>query len=167
SRELVVDGSGHVGLPLIGEVDAQGQTPVTLAAQITERFRARFVRNPRVSVNIIDAVSQVITLDGEIRAPGLYPVVGKLTLIRAIAQAKGMTENARIDQVVVFRTVKGQRLAALFDLQAIRQGTYADPEVYANDVVVVGDSPARRLFRNLLAASPLLTTPLVILSNRL
>jgi polysaccharide biosynthesis/export protein len=50
----------------------------------------------------------------------------------------------------------------MYDLGAIRRGAYADPEVFANDVVVVGDSPQRRLFRDLLQVIPLITTPLVI-----
>jgi polysaccharide biosynthesis/export protein len=63
---------------------------------------------------------------------------------------------------VIFRTVKGQQLAALYNLKAIRRGNYQDPEVFANDVVVVGDSQARRLFKDALQFVPLLTTPLVI-----
>ena len=67
------------------------------------------------------------------------------------------------DGTVVFRTVGTQRYAALHDLKAIRLGAYRDPAIYANDVVVVGDSQARRIFRDVLQASGLLTTPLVAL----
>jgi polysaccharide export outer membrane protein len=62
--------------------------------------------------------------------------------------------------------VNGQQLAALYNLQAIRRGVYDDPEVYANDVVVVGDSAARRLFRDALQVVPLLSTPLIIALQR-
>jgi polysaccharide export outer membrane protein len=108
----------------------------------------------------------VITVDGQVREPGLYPVLGRTTLMRAVATAKGTTEFARLQDVVVFRTVGDQQMVALYNLQAIRRGVYPDPEVFANDVVVVGDSPARRLFRDVLQAAPLLVTPLVALLNQ-
>ena len=44
---------------------------------------------------------------------------------------------------------------------AIRKGAYADPPVYANDVVIIGDSPQRRLFRDVVSLAPLLAAPLV------
>ncbi|WP_196782026.1 hypothetical protein, partial [Salmonella enterica] len=75
-----------------------------------------------------------------------------MTLMRAVATAKGTTEFAKLDDVVIFRTVNGQKMAALYNLKAIRQGAYDDPEVFANDVVVVGDSPARRLFKDILTS---------------
>jgi polysaccharide export outer membrane protein len=85
-----------------------------------------------------------------------------MTLMRAVATAKGASEFAKLDDVVIFRTVKGQQLAALYNLTAIRRGNYEDPEVFANDVVVVGDSQARRLFKDALQVVPLLMTPLII-----
>ena len=98
--------------------------------------------------------------------PGLYPVVGRMTLMRAVATAKGTTEFARLDDVVVFRTVGDRQMAALYNLGAIRRGAYPDPELYASDVVVVGDSPGRRLFRDILQAAPLITAPIIAyLSN--
>jgi polysaccharide export outer membrane protein len=61
--------------------------------------------------------------------------------------------------------VNGQRMAALYSLRAIRRGTYEDPEVFANDLVIVGDSQARRIFRDILSASPLISTPIIALSR--
>jgi polysaccharide biosynthesis/export protein len=67
---------------------------------------------------------------------------------------------------VIFRTVGGRKMAAMYNLGAIERGAYEDPEVYANDVVVVGDSPSRRIFRDILQAAPLLTAPIIAyLSN--
>jgi polysaccharide export outer membrane protein len=86
-----------------------------------------------------------------------------MTLMRAVATAGGVSEFAKLNDVVVFRTVNGQRYAGLYNLAAIRSGTYDDPEVYSNDVVVVGDSKARRLFKNVLQMVPALTSPLIIL----
>lgn len=163
TKDVQIDASGRLSFPLVGVVSAAGLTPGELAANLEEKLRGNFVRNPNVTVNLIETVSQVVTVDGQVRTPGLFPVVGKMTLVRAVAIAGGTAEFAKLDDVVVFRTVNGQKMAALYNLKAIRRGQYEDPDIYANDIVIVGDSQSRRLFRDLITASPLLTTPLIIL----
>jgi len=161
-REVQTDASGRISFPLVGSVNAAGLTAEQLAGEIDRGLRGRFVRNPQVSVNVKETKSQLITVEGEVREPGLYPVQGKMTLLRAIATANGTTENARPDDVVVFRQVNGQKLAALYNLQSIRRGSYGDPDLYANDVVVVGESRARQIFRDVIAVLPLLSSPLIV-----
>jgi polysaccharide biosynthesis/export protein len=161
-REVQTDASGRISFPLAGVIEAAGRTPGEIEEIIEDRLRNRFVRDPQVTVNLQETVSQVITVDGQVKKPGLYPVVGRMTLMRAVATAEGTAEFAKLDDIVIFRTVNGQQLAALYNLKAIRRGNYADPEVFANDVVVVGDSAARRLFKDALQVLPLLSTPLII-----
>jgi polysaccharide export outer membrane protein len=161
-REVQTDASGRLSFPLVGTLEVAGRTPSEIEGLIKERLRGSYVRNPQVTVNLRETVSQVITVDGEVREPGLYPVIGRMTLMRAVATAKGTAQYAKLDDIVVFRTVGGQRYAALYNLKAIRRGAYADPEVFANDVVVVGDSPARRLFASLVQLAPVLSGPLIV-----
>ncbi|WP_241491912.1 polysaccharide biosynthesis/export family protein [Sphingomonas endophytica] len=161
SREMQVDASGRVSMPLAGTIDARGKTAGELADAIEAALRNRYVRNPEVTVNIKSSVSQVVTIDGQVTEPGLYPVTNQMTLLRAVASAKGLSEFAREDDVVVLRTVGGRKMAGLYNIGAIRRGTYDDPQIYANDVVVVGDSPQRRRFRDLVSLAPLLAAPLI------
>ena len=161
SREVQVDAGGQIAMPLIGTIDARGRTAQELAQTIEGALRGRYVRNPDVTVNIKSSVSQVVTIDGQVTEPGLYPVTNQMTLLRAIASAKGLAEFARQDDVVILRTVDGRKMAGLYNIAAIRRGAYADPAIYANDVVVVGDSPARRRFRDLVSVAPLLAAPLI------
>ena len=161
-REVQTDASGRISFPLAGIIEAAGRTPAEVEQIIEERLSTRYIRDPQVTVNLKETVSQVITVDGQVRDPGLYPVIGKMTLMRAVATAKGASEFAKLEDVVIFRTVKGQDYAALYNLAAIRRGNYEDPEVFANDVVVVGDSKARRLFKDALSVVPILTAPLLI-----
>jgi polysaccharide biosynthesis/export protein len=163
AREVQTDASGRISFPLAGIVEAAGRTPAEIEDEIEGRLSARYIRDPQVTVNLKETVSQVITVDGQVREPGLYPVIGKMTLMRAVATAKGASEFAKLQDVVIFRTVKGQDFAAVYNLEAIRRGNYEDPEVFANDVVVVGDSKARRLFKDALQIAPLLTAPLFFL----
>lgn len=161
-RDVQVDASGRVAFPLVGSIEASGKTPSEVANELEIGLSERFIRNPRVTVNLKKIVSQVVAVEGEVREPGLYPVVGRTSLLRSIATAKGTTEFSKLDDVVVFRTVQGQRYAALYNLKAIRSGAYPDPEVFPNDVVVVGESRARRIFRDVLQVVPLLTYPIVV-----
>lgn len=159
--DVQIDASGRLSYPLAGEIDASGKTPNELADEIEARLRGSYVRDPQVTVNLRETVSQVLTVYGQVNAPGLYPVIGRMTLMRAVATAKGLSEFAKEEDIVVFRTVNGQRMAALYNLQAIRRGYYEDPDLYANDIVVVDDSKARRLFRDLITIAPILTYPLI------
>jgi len=166
SGTFQVDAAGDLSMPLIGNVSAVGSTPAELSADIATKLRGAYVRNPQVSVNLEETTSQVFTVDGQVTQPGSYPVVGNMSLMRAVATAKGASEFARLQDVVVFRTVDRKPMAALYNLAAIRRGLYPDPKIYANDVIIVGDSKARRLFQQFLQIAPLLTTPLIIALQR-
>ena len=167
SREIQVDASGRIAMPLAGTLDARGRTAEELADTIRSALRARYIRDPQVTVNLKSSVSQVVTIDGQVIEPGLYPVTNQMTLMRAIASAKGLSEFARQDDVVILRTVKSQRMAGLYNIGAIRRGAYDDPMIYANDIIVVGDSPERRRFRDIVSLAPLLAAPIIALFNRL
>ena len=162
TAEIQADASGRISVPLAGEIEAAGKSPGEVAAVIEDRL-LRYIRQPEVAVNLLETVSQVVTVDGEVRKPGLYPVMGQMTLMRAVARAEGLSEMARPTEVVIFRSVEGQKYAGLYDLRAIRRGVYEDPEVFANDVVVVGHSAKRQLFKDTLAIVPALLSPLVYL----
>ena len=166
SRQVQVDANGQIALPLAGSVHAAGRTPEELAQLVTERLRGSYVRSPRVTVSILETVSQVVTVDGEVRQPGLYPVTGGMTLMRAVARAQGTTEFARTNYVVLFRTVSGRQMATLYDLRAIRLGAYEDPRIFPQDVIVVSESRARRIFPQIVSGASLLLAPLItILGN--
>ena len=161
SREMQVDASGRIAMPLAGTIDARGKTAGELARAVEEALRGRYVRNPEVTVNIKSSVSQVVTIDGQVVEPGLYPVTNQMTLMRVVASAKGLSEFASQDDIVILRTVNNRKMAGLYNISEIRRGTYDDPPVYANDVIVVGDSPQRRLFRDFVSLTPIIAAPLI------
>lgn len=161
------DSNGRFTLPYAGEIDALGRTPAELVRVITARLDGAYVKHPQVAVNVEDATSLAITVDGQVGQPGNYPMIANMTLMRAVAAAKGLGEFARVDDVVVFRTVNGTPMAAVYNLGAIRRGAYGDPRMFPGDVVVVGDSAARRRFQQILQILPVLTTPIVLTLERL
>jgi polysaccharide biosynthesis/export protein len=161
TRDVVVDSGGRVSFPLVGTIDVNGMTAPELAERIDAGLRGKYVRNPQVTVTIKGSVSQVVTVDGSVDKPGSYPVTNQSTLMRTLALSGGLTEFAKQDDVVILRTVGQKRMAGLYNIGQIRRGVYADPAIYPNDVVVVGDSPARRRFRDFIAVAPILAAPLI------
>lgn len=162
-ERIQVDNSGNIAVPLAGTFLANGKTPDALSREIEQRLRIAHVRDPKVAINILETQSQLVTVDGEVTTPGQYPVLGNMTLSKAVASAQGATQFANTRYVVIFRTVQNQRYAALYDLSAIRSGAAQDPEIYSGDSILVGESRARRIFSDVLAASPLLVAPLITL----
>lgn len=161
-KEVQVDASGRITFPLIGTVEVAGKTPGDIGMMMQDRFRGRFIRDPQISVNLKEIVSQTVTIGGEVKKPGVYPIVGEMTLMTAIASAEGWTDIANKGEVVVFRKVGGKEYAAIYNVKAIEKGRYADPDIYASDVVMVGDSQARKIWKDVLMASPLLA-PIIYL----
>jgi polysaccharide biosynthesis/export protein len=156
SGERPVDLTGHIAMPLIGNIKAAGLTTAQLDALITERLRARYLQNPDVSVGVKESTRRNITLAGSVRAPGLYPVNGPLTLVQAVALARGYDDNANPRQVAIVRTIDGKRQGAAFDLISIQRGRMNDPEVYAGDTIIVNGSNVRAWQREILTALPVL-----------
>jgi polysaccharide export outer membrane protein len=146
-NEMAVDTSGRFEMPLIGTVQAAGKMPSELSAEIKGRL-GRYLVDPRVE--------QKVTVDGSVVDPGVFLLQGETTLTGAIALANGPSRVAKLSQVAIFRTVNGQRSAAVFDLRAIRNGQMADPRLVANDVVVVGFSGLSQGFQDFLQTVPLI-----------
>lgn len=152
-----VDGSGRIALPLIGSLTASGKTTQELSREIAGLLRGKYLQSPEVSVWVAEAISQKVTVDGAVREPGVYAMSGPTTLLQAIAMAKGPdVKSAKLDRVAVFRTLNGQRSAAVFDLRAIRKGEAPDPEILGNDVIVVDGSALKAVFRETLGILPAL-----------
>lgn len=166
NREVQVDATGRLSFPLAGRLAVAGLTPRGIEEVLVEALRNAYVLDPQVSVTVKETSSRLITIDGRVKSPGLYPVIGRMTLMRAIARSGGAGDFANLERVVVFRTVDGKRLAALYDMSAIRRGAYPDPEVFANDVVMVDDDKSQLLFRDIASVLSLAAGPIVIIADR-
>jgi polysaccharide biosynthesis/export protein len=93
SRVYSVDTSGNVSMPLIGSVRARGLSTVQLGLDIEAELRRKYIKDPKVSVEI-DAYRPFFIL-GEVRRPGGYPYVNAMTVEGAVALAEGYTERAK------------------------------------------------------------------------
>ena len=156
SGDYAVDLAGHISLPLVGEVDAANLTTAQLDDKLTQLLGQKYFEHPDVSVAIKTSTAHVVTVDGAVQQPGQFPVNGTISLIQAVALARGTTEDANARRVAVFRTIDGQRQAAAFDLTSIRRGEMKDPSVYPGDIVVVDGSKIKETEKQIFPLLPVL-----------
>jgi len=152
-----VNSGGQISLPLIGEVQAGGKTVQEVEKDIAAKLAAGYLQNPQVSVFVKEFTSQRVTVEGAVMKPGIFPLTGRTTLLQAIAMAEGAGPLANLQGIVIFRTVDGKKMAARFDLKAIRAGRAPDPEVYGDDIVSVDQSGSKTAFRRIIEALPLVS----------
>jgi polysaccharide export outer membrane protein len=163
-EDAQVTAAGMMRMPLAGDISVAGLTASEAADVVAGRLE-RYLVSPQVTLFVKKAVGRRITLDGEVREPGLYPVDGRLTLLQAVAVAKGPTRLAGLSQIVVVRQMDGQRQAAMFDLGAIRKGNAPDPEILPGDQVIVGLSRAKAILGGALIAIPAVAAGFIALDG--
>jgi polysaccharide export outer membrane protein len=121
SNSYAVDGSGHVSLPLIGSVEAQGLTTNELEHAIEARLRNGFLREPRVSVEV-EAFRPFFVL-GEVTTAGQYPFVNGMTVQTAVAIAGGFTPRAYQSAADLTRVINGRPVTGSVPItQPLRPG---------------------------------------------
>ncbi|MGV6819867.1 MAG: polysaccharide biosynthesis/export family protein [Parvularcula sp.] len=92
SGEFAVDGSGHVSLPLIGEVLVRDMTVREFQKAVETALLDGFLKDPRVSAEVIS--HRPFYILGEVKRPGTYPYQSGLTVLNAVATAEGFTYRA-------------------------------------------------------------------------
>ena len=152
-----VDLTGHISLPLVGEVEAANLTTAQLDDRLTQLLGTKYFENPDVSVGVKASTKRAVTVDGAVKQSGSFPVAGQTSLMQAVALAGGTTEEANAHRVAIFRTIGGKRQVAAFDLVAIRRGQSPDPQIYPGDIVVVDGSSIKQAQKQILNSIPLLS----------
>lgn len=155
TEEAVIDQAGNVSMPLIGEVHAAGLSPAQLAKSIEKSYGANYLRDPHVNVVLVKGAPRVVSVEGEVKTPGVFEVQEGFTLLSALALAGSPTETARLSQVLIFREKDGQRVGGQFDVTDIRSGTSPDPLILPGDVIVVGFNRVRGAYLDFLKSAPI------------
>lgn len=154
TRSVQVADSGTINLPLVGDVVVGGKTAQGVEHELTARLGATYLQSPQVTVYVKEYNSQRVTVEGAVQKPGIYPLRGQSSLLQIIATAQGLSPSSDHGNVLVFRQVKGERMAAKFDVGSIRAGRADDPALQAGDVIVANDSAVKAAWQNLLKALP-------------
>jgi protein involved in polysaccharide export with SLBB domain len=106
SGQFSIAGDGNVSLPFIGSVNAGGQTIRQLESLIIDRLQPDYLKNPRVSVEVLNF--RPFDIIGEVQKPGSYPYRNGMTVLNAVAMAGGFTYRAKEDRFRIRRAASGQ-----------------------------------------------------------
>ena len=109
SGSLLVRPDGMISMPLLGDVQASGLTPLALGDQIATKLK-KYIQDPKVNVVITAINSKKIFLMGEFSKKGSIEMTPGMTLLQAIASAGGFTDFANLKKVYILRDEGGKRV---------------------------------------------------------
>lgn len=153
-EEVRIGVEGNVSLPLLGSIPAAGMSAKQFEQDVTQRLAGVGVKSPMVSVNITDYASNLVTVEGQVKKPGVFPFQPGARLSAAVAMAEGPTPIAQRQQLVVFRETEEGITVAKFDHVLMAQGTMLDPVLQPGDRVVMGTNGLSSFWQDLIKALP-------------
>lgn len=139
SATLPVRPDGKISLPLIGQVQASGYTPLEFQQLLTEKLKT-YIDHPRVTVVVDKVLSRTYNVLGKVVKPGAYPLDQPTTVLDALAQAGGAAEFANTKKIYVLRYKKdGSRWIYPFNYNQVIKGhlPWENIRLQPGDTVVV------------------------------
>jgi polysaccharide export outer membrane protein len=134
-----VRSDGKISLPLVGEIQASGRSPLQLEQDITAKLK-NFITTPEVTVIVQQVNSRKYNLLGEIVKPGSYPLVSTTTIMDAIAAAGGFRDFAKKTGVYVLRkNPDGSESRLKFNYKDFIKGKNSSQnfKIEPNDTIIV------------------------------
>jgi polysaccharide export outer membrane protein len=137
SGTILVRPDGMISMPLVGDIQAAGLTPLHLADQIAAKLK-KFIQDPNVSVVVSQIHSKLIYLMGEVAHTGPVEMTPNMTLLEAIGSAGGLTEFANKKKIYILRDEAGSRQKIQVHYKEALEGNRAlDLMLKPGDTIVV------------------------------
>lgn len=139
SRSVPVRSDGKISLPLVGELQATGQTPRQLEQAIAARLQS-YISEPEVTVIVQEIKSQKFNILGMVTKPGSYPLTNSVTVLDAVALAGGFRDFAKKKSIYVLRqNPKGDPQRLPFNYNDVIKGknTSQNIKLEAGDTIYV------------------------------
>jgi polysaccharide export outer membrane protein len=139
SRSVSVRSDGKISLPLVGELQASGQTPQQLEQEITKRLQS-YISEPEVTVIVSESKSQKVNILGMVAHPGAFLLTSSTTVLDAVAMAGGFKDFAKQKSVYVLRQAPdGTQQKIPFNYKDVIKGKNPEQNIrlQAGDTVVV------------------------------
>ena len=122
SRSIPVRSDGRISLPLVGEVQATGQTPLKLEQEIASRLK-NYIAEPEVTVIVQQINSQKFNILGMVTRPGSFPIASASTVLDAIALAGGFRDFAKQKSIYILRqNADGSQTRIPFNYKQVVKG---------------------------------------------
>lgn len=134
-----VSEDGSITIPLVGSVMVEGITKDELERKLAELLEERYLKNARVSVFIKEYQSKRVAVIGAVENPGMYELIGRLTLLQMISRAGGFTEKASNELFVLREGNNGMSATICIDLEdlLVNGNQKLNIPLKANDVINV------------------------------
>jgi polysaccharide export outer membrane protein len=137
SKVMPVRPDGKIGMPLIGDVEAAGQTPVELQKTLTQRLDP-LVKDASVAVLVREVNGSRFFVMGEVNKPGAYPLRGTVNVVQALAMAGGPGEYAGNEVVWLKQKSDGsQEKVSLSYRELVKGEADGDLALASGDVIVI------------------------------
>lgn len=139
TKSIPVRSDGKISMPLIGEIQAAGRTPLQLEREITDKLHS-FITAPEVTVVVEKINSKKFNILGEVSKPGSYPLVQASTIVDAIALAGGFRDFAKKTGVYVLRKdANGKETKISFNYKDFIKGKNPGQNIQIdpNDTIIV------------------------------
>jgi polysaccharide export outer membrane protein len=138
SGKYRVSEDGTINFPLVGRIPVAGTGPGGISKAIEQALVDRkILRDPHVSVFLLEQTSKQISVIGAVAKPGTVPLASGMTAIQAIGAVGGMTALASGNNTIVTRRVDGQLRRFKVQIDSISEGRSEDFELRAGDIVFV------------------------------
>jgi polysaccharide export outer membrane protein len=139
SRTVPVRPDGRISLPLIGEIQATGRTPLQLEEDIATKLQT-YINKPEVTVIVQEINSEKFNILGRVVKPGSYPLAGGATVLDAIATAGGFQDFAKQKSIYILRVNPGGGQTRIpFNYKDVVKGKHPEENIklQARDTIVV------------------------------
>jgi polysaccharide export outer membrane protein len=121
SRRVPVRMDGKISIPLVGEMQAAGLTPLKLKAELIDKLKA-YVEVPNVTVTVMEVNSFKVFVSGQVAKPGVYPLRSETTILQIIPLAGGFTEWANQRKILLVRKEQGKDMRFTINYKKILSG---------------------------------------------
>ena len=136
-RYQVAD-DGTINFPLVGIVSVGGKVPTSVARAIQDELQTKqILRNPSVSIFVLEYASKRISIMGQVKSPGSLAWTAGMSVVRAISVAGGLTPLAAANDTIVTRTEDGKPKRYRVSVRRISEGQEQDFVLQAGDIVYV------------------------------
>jgi polysaccharide export outer membrane protein len=137
SQSVQIRPDGKITLPLVGDMEAAGLTPLELRDQIGTSLK-EYITNPVVTVIVVEAVASQIFVMGEVAHSGPIQLNGPTNVLQALAMAGGFKEFANTKAVKILRpTANGKVQTLLFNYREAVNGTDKPLMLRSGDTIIV------------------------------
>jgi polysaccharide export outer membrane protein len=138
SGDVTVRSDGRITLPLIGDLQAAGETTDALKTQV-QLAAQKYVTDANVTIVVRQTNSRKVFVTGEVAMPAAYQLTGPRTVMQVIAMAGGLTEFAKGANITILRTENGRTQSFKFNYKDVSKGRRLEQNIalVPGDTIVV------------------------------